>query len=677
MSKRKILVIGGGVGGVSAAWALSGSPNPPEIRLLQMGWRLGGKGASGRSSESVGRRIEEHGVHVWSGLYENAFRVLRQAYTETGRPADHPLATIDRAFYPHQHVVLMERWRDQWMPWEIDLPANELAPGVSDALFPNASIVVEQTIRWAAALVLGRSDWLGADVQLHERGSQRSSSVRRQLVDRFAQIFAPVVESPTVSSTVVTSLVRALEEAWPWFAARLDSTRVRRSWIVLNFAVANLRGMIQDDVIARGFDAIDDQDYLAWLARFAVRDGELMLGSPLARFVYDAEFAYVDGDLRRPNIAAGASLRTLIRMAVGWRGTLLWKMRGGMGDVVFAPLYLAMRRRGVKVDFFHRLESLHLSSDKSAVDAVRVGVQAVARDRYDPLQIVRGVECWPSEPDWSQLLPSEAVRARSNFEDPNTPAEEHITLRRGVDFDDVVLATPVATHPAVAAELINASAAWRSSVEHVKTVATQAVQLWFCCSDRELGWRGAARPLLGAFQESPLNTIVDMSHVLQWECWQSDRSPECVMYLCGPLPDTDDPDAAVRSYADDLFAGPIRWVWPGAVTDDGVFRHELLKTSSSVSGDALSQQYLRHNSWPSERFTMSVAGSTQHRLRPDRSGFSNLVVAGDWTRNGFNIGNVEAATMSGLLASNALTGYPKREDILGVDFGAPREATQR
>ena len=38
------------------------------------------------------------------------------------------------------------------------------------------------------------------------------------------------------------------------------------------------------------------------------------------------------------------------------------------------------------------------------------------------------------------------------------------------------------------------------------------------------------------------------------------------------------------------------------------------------------------------------------------SGYANLVLAGDWTRNGLSVGCVESATLSGLQAARALTG---------------------
>ena len=65
-----------------------------EVTVYQLGWRLGGKGASGRGPAG---RIEEHGLHLWMGFYENAFRLMRECYAELRRdPATCPIATGGR-----------------------------------------------------------------------------------------------------------------------------------------------------------------------------------------------------------------------------------------------------------------------------------------------------------------------------------------------------------------------------------------------------------------------------------------------------------------------------------------------------------------------------------------------------------------------------------------------------
>ena len=71
-------------------------------------------------------------------------------------------------------------------------------------------------------------------------------------------------------------------------------------------------------------------------------------------------------------------------------------------------------------------------------------------------------------------------------------------------------------------------------------------------------------------------------------------------------------------------------------------------------------QYWRANIDPSERYVSSLKGTTQFRLKSGESGFSNLVLAGDWTDNTLCVGCVEAATISGLMASRAVCGYPEK-----------------
>jgi uncharacterized protein with NAD-binding domain and iron-sulfur cluster len=55
---------------------------------------------------------------------------------------------------------------------------------------------------------------------------------------------------------------------------------------------------------------------------------------------------------------------------------------------------------------------------------------------------------------------------------------------------------------------------------------------------------------------------------------------------------------------------------------------------------------------------MTRAGSVRHRLAADNSGFHNLKLAGDWTKNGIDGGSVEAAVTSGMQASRAISGSP-------------------
>ena len=75
---------------------------------------------------------------------------------------------------------------------------------------------------------------------------------------------------------------------------------------------------------------------------------------------------------------------------------------------------------------------------------------------------------------------------------------------------------------------------------------------------------------------------------------------------------------------------------------------------TDVAADRLGAQYLRANVEPSERYVLSVPGSSKHRIRPDDTDFENLYAVGDWTACGLNAGYVEGAVISGMLAANSI-----------------------
>ena len=132
-ARRRVAILGGGIPALTAAHALTDPAlgGRYEVTVYQPGWRLGGKGASGRNQEA-NNRIEEHGLHVWYGFYDNAFRVMRACYEELGRPAQHPLATLEDAFLPQSYVVLNEQHRGRWIAWRMDFPRNHQQPGSGD-----------------------------------------------------------------------------------------------------------------------------------------------------------------------------------------------------------------------------------------------------------------------------------------------------------------------------------------------------------------------------------------------------------------------------------------------------------------------------------------------------------------------------------------------------------------
>ena len=101
---KKVAIFGGGCAGVAAAFELTRPERNGEfeVTLYQMGWRLGGKGASGRDAETG--RIEEHGLHLWMGFYENAFRFMRDCYGELDLPEG--MGREEQLNEPSPHLAL-------------------------------------------------------------------------------------------------------------------------------------------------------------------------------------------------------------------------------------------------------------------------------------------------------------------------------------------------------------------------------------------------------------------------------------------------------------------------------------------------------------------------------------------------------------------------------------------
>jgi uncharacterized protein with NAD-binding domain and iron-sulfur cluster len=671
---QKIAILGGGAGAMAAAFYLSAGPDwreRYEITVYQQGWRLGGKGASGRNAR-LGQRIEEHGLHIWFGFYANAFALMRATYAELARPSGAPLASIDSAFRPQDYIALAEQNGQDWRPWNLVLPHRPGAPGTgSDPVTPWALAL--EAIRWLRQWhsELRSQAPVGDQDAAFETLLALAQGLPRDARDHSAHDRA----------SVSRALDRVCGHLKPLLALAADGGELKHLLVALNVGTTVVKGMLADGVFTRGFDVLNDEDLRAWLARHG-GDPSLCLDSTPVRAMYEQLFAFEDGDPGRPNIEAGTALRWMLRMGFAYRGSVMYRMTAGMGDAVFAPLYEVLAARGVRFAFFHRVEELIPDSD--GVSAIRMTEQAsVARGAYQPLVNVRGLPCWPSEPDWSQLDPGQAALMQENDVDleswysnwpqryreaSGAPLPQRV-LRRGRDFDHVVCGIPVASLPLVAPRLLDASPALRAAATRLRTVATQACQVWLDRDLAGLGWTthpGGQQPVLTRFIQ-PYDTWAPMDQVLPREDWAPAQAPASVSYFCGvlgtaglpPQSDSGYPARARDEAKRNAFAlldQHIGALWPGA--SRGFPWQWLHDPAQAIGAARFEQQFWRANVDPSERYVLSVAGSSAHRPSAGGSGMSNFYLAGDWLRTGLDSGCVEAAVMGGMQASRALSGYP-------------------
>jgi uncharacterized protein with NAD-binding domain and iron-sulfur cluster len=702
--RQKIAILGGGMASLAAAFELTAQPGwreRYEVTLYQMGWRLGGKCASGRNLALNGR-IEEHGLHVWGGFYENAFRLIRQCYAELDRPAGSPLARWDEAFKPHNFVVFEEEVDGAWRHWPRTLAANDERPGEGHELLPLWAYL-GMAIQWMTDAVRASPYAAAGPV---EGGQEPPGRLHRFFLESeaiFVSVTAGVFGGVSFFSSCVEhvlldvahAIVRGhphdpqthpehahaglswlLEEFMRRFERRVagdleHDDGARRLWILLDFFRAVISGVLADRVLWQGFSVLDDHDFREWLKKHGASD--LTLNSAPLRAYYDYFFAYENGDLSRPVLSAGVALYHLMRLTFTYKTAIFWEMQAGMGDAVAAPLYEVLARRGVQFRFFHRVESLGLSEDGRSIATIRVARQATVKaGEYQPLIEVKGLPCWPSAPLYEQLAEGEELRRRGiDLESPWSRWQdvETLTLRAGRDFDQVVLGITLAPLKTICAELIDTSPAWRKMVDHLKTVQTLGVQVWFGPDREALGWTMPV-PLMTGYAQL-LNTWGDFSHLLPREDWPEGSAPRSLAYFCGPLPDAPAiPDFSAHDFPEEereeLKDISIVWLQknmpyllPATQTADGSFNWSLLADPQGRSGvERFDAQYWRANVSPAERYVLSVPGDWRYRFKKGRSGFDNLVLAGDWVYTGLG-GCVEAAVMSGMMASRALTGHPR------------------
>jgi uncharacterized protein with NAD-binding domain and iron-sulfur cluster len=297
---------------------------------------------------------------------------------------------------------------------------------------------------------------------------------------------------------------------------------------------------------------------------------------------------------------------------------------------------------------------------------------------------VDGLPCWPNQPLWGQLTDSSRLQQEErNFESFfDTRYEERRVLRVGEDFDLVVLGVGIGSIPHACREIVARDSRWRSMVNHVKTVATQAFQIWLKSDMQALGWQD--RPINVSGFVEPFDTWADMSHLATEERWET--PPRAIAYFCNALPDleaipgrdrtdwTATSHERVRQNAIAFLNRDIAHLWPNARGPEGHFRWELLADSRGESASAelngerrFDTQYWVSSANPTDRYTLSLPGSLIYRISPLDRTYDNLTIAGDWTDCGFNAGCIEAAVMSGMLAAHALSQRPALREIVGYD----------
>lgn len=695
--RRRIAVLGGGPSALAAVHEFTLVPDWQkhfEITVYQLGWRLGGKCASGRGPAG---RIEEHGLHVFQGWYSNAFWLVRQVYearARLGLDKDSPFKTWEEAFQRENAMILVEylRAQSEMHHWSMVFPENDRLPGGDrPSLWTMMGNALSVALAAAAGALLGGKGSVAKSlllelVRLIDHAVQSVADALPSMPISIVALLRKIgeaIEGHEVLIETLLSMLRAALHVCEKLATLVDWEDGRCALALVEMMVVAVLGIVEDTwrpaTHSFDFDRINDLDFRVWLRSHGA--SRLAEESGLVRFIYDATFANLATPEGGGAFAAGEAVRAMIQM-LSYRGSLVWLPRASIGEVVAAPTFQVLRAQGVKFRFFQRVESVRWS-DTGRIESMVVGEQvrlAPGVTEYDPLipvaigdKVIMG---WPAEPLYDQLDPAQAKELQTRHVDLECPwADWHptpYTLSRGEDFDDVILAIPVAATRDVCSELVARMPRWRGLVDHVATTPTCAMQLWLEPTLLQLGMdvRRWGLPRVNAAPNcevcvAPFTSWTDTSTVLRWELWPAERQPHTLVYYCGacdsyapPAPYSDHgyPERQrlrTRILAEQWLRDNMGFFWPGGTcirAPRGLdFKLLVSYDDAAVTPqEKFETQYFRANVSPSERYTLCLPATKRWRLGVAGSGFANLYLAGDWVRHpGINAGFAEGAVIAG------------------------------
>lgn len=652
--RRKIAVLGGGAGSLFAVWDLVHSdPSAYDVTVYQLGWRLGGKGASGIATNTAdgSQRIEEHGLHFMFGFYENVFRVVREAHEECYGSPD-----VWRSFFTTvDTAVSMIHFKDDtktsWESWDLPYPAERLdvsSPGAGGSADVSIGEILKNLWAWSSRLLENE----GADRQLprlpiHEfqrRGAPskpnapplswkqaRLVDLRRGIDDGLVSDGNPAVTTRSDYATMATALIDVIEReganaATDGDVARYDALakgmeaelvktlsasspdRLKRPSpgliALVKFMKVVMTGIFKD-LFVRGKDwwGIDQIGFNEWIRNHG---GDPT--TPAARGLIEAVFA------TNVDISASALLQSWLKAMFLFRGGAMFKMQAGMGDTIFAPIYRVLKETyDVKFEFFHRVEDvLPGQGDDDTIKKIVLERQVVGASSYEPLvetPVVIGGQklwCWPNAPLYDRLPPAEGKRLQDNAIDlenhwtKKAPKERLLVLEHGTDFHEVILGISVAALPSICSSLLDRDEAFRAHVRALATTttATQAMQIWLRPGKAPPADK-KPNPIVVPYT-TPYDTIAKMTQLEIAENWPANAIGG-VYYLCSALrEDAPPPGREASAYPDTILRtakkNGLAWLaeraptlWKHAQTPTGEFDVDVLYDPNN--GTTLEQRF--------------------------------------------------------------------------------------
>jgi hypothetical protein len=582
-------------------------------------------------------------------------------------------------FVPRRLIALKHFYGAQWNNWKFTLPPRDQTGSFQppEEYLPGVFRALKQ--------------------RLIDDGILPSQLTLELLLDYLILSATSLASSPG-SAPLIAIIENTIVYARSGAQAALNQStnlKVVQARMLIDFVLTLVYGILRDDALAGQIAKLDDWDFAEWLSHHGVQAETR--DSPLVKAWYDSVAAYENGDPAKPRLSTAAVLQTVVPALVAYRGSFAFQMKAEVGECFIAPVYEALRLRGVEFRFLHELREIvpdatgarieRLIFDVPRLPSLPPGSAEAALQSYAPLAeftLTSGAKrvYWPPEPKSPFSFVGGIDIDRPLPLRPFGPAREEVRrevgTQVGAHFDRVVFAIPHGVVPRVAPQLVTQKQTWKDLVDKLPAVETKSLRLWLRPQFDDLKWDGASpsiRPVLSAYD--PLfSTWEDSGQQLDLHTWPS-NPPKSIATVFGPLAAAKHPPQSqfcewlheliqrwrARSGARSFLKSHVPGLWPGLIDGSGTFKWSELVPAESPP-DGLLQQWVVANSGACERYTHAAPGTFKHRLKSGDTGYSNLSVAGEWTRFWPATANVELTVISGLRAAY---------DILGVNTAIPSE----
>jgi uncharacterized protein with NAD-binding domain and iron-sulfur cluster len=457
--KKRAVVLGAGPAGLSAALALIESGDY-DVDVYQMGWRAGGKCATGRDEGHY--RARQNGSHYLFGCYHNSFALIQQAHeilSKSTKPDKHLYGTFHGDFVARNLLVGAQGYKrlasspgpDRGF-WYRYMPQNMACPGTGgkfatpfDYFFMMGQLALGTLIDVYAAIVSNDDDderfegcrlfvkWLPVSPFETSGWSRFLRGVLHPVRFVFNQLcygafwvfkgllvlwslLIPIqltrylIKIWKLNSILLVKSMRELSRGARHAALRADtnaSNGAQRLIILFELALASATGFFVDELWRAGsLERIDRWDLRDWLRRHGA--SHFARHSSLIRTWYDATISYEDGVEKRAKCSAGVAIQAMLRSMLTYKGAFAFQMSAEVGDSFVAPIVRALEIRGVRFHFYHRVEELEVSSSTRAVETISLNQQIpdpprqtadlFMRVKYRSGGKLHERHCWPSVP---------------------------------------------------------------------------------------------------------------------------------------------------------------------------------------------------------------------------------------------------------------------------------------